>query len=577
MNKAKKSAPKGSARAKRAETTGASARARPLTDERVMIIAPIGADASAMATLLNGHGFECSVCAAPEQVIDEIANSGALLMTEEALAFPSTSALLAALENQPPWSELPIVILTSGGPQLIDLLNTTAKAAASATLLERPIGTDTLVRTMQVALASRRRQYQVRDLLAEQERIRKSLEESEDKLRSLLAREQGLRQAADEANRLKDEFLATMSHELRNPLNVILGYSEILIRNDEIKKSPQLLSMSEALRRNALAQSYLIRDLLELSRLRSGKLILNRETVSIMTAINNATETVRADAEAKQIDIKVEAPAEPLFVSGDLLRLEQIVWNLLTNSVKFTPPGGLVSVQVSGDDDDVVLIVKDTGQGIEKSFLPKVFEMFRQGDARASREHAGMGIGLALVQQLVRLHEGSVTADSEGPGKGTTMTLRLPAKAEANARIPKARKADATDLGRVTVLAVDDDPDTTDLLRYLLEMNGATVITANSGAEALSLAGGRDLDVVVSDISMPSMDGFEFVRRLRSLPGKEDVRVIALTGFGREEDVEQARSEGFVAHVTKPLDIEALLGVVRTFSNNHHAKHEAVQ
>lgn len=577
MKTGKKSGPNGSARADRSENAGASLVARHVSDELVLVIAPIGADASAMATLLHGRGFDCCVCDAPEQVIDDIANAGALLMTEEALAFPSTSTLLAALENQPPWSELPVVILTGGGSQLIDLLNTTAKAAASATLLERPIGTDTLVRIMQVALASRRRQYQVRDLLAEQERIRKSLEESEDKLRSLLAREQGLRQAADDANRLKDEFLATMSHELRNPLNVILGYSEILLRNDEIKKSPQLLNMSEALRRNALAQSHLIRDLLELSRLRSGKLSLNFETVSIMTAINNAIETVRADAEAKQIKIQVEAPPEPLFVDGDLLRLEQIVWNLLANAVKFTPAGGLVSVHVTREDDDVVLIVKDTGQGIEPSFLPKIFEMFRQGDARASREHAGMGIGLALVQQLVRLHEGSVTADSEGPGKGTTITLRLPAQAEATAMVPQPRKAVATDLGRVTVLAVDDDPDTTDLLRYLLEMNGATVITANSGAEALSLARERDLDVVVSDISMPLMDGFEFVRRLRSLPGKEDVRVIALTGFGREEDVEHARSEGFVAHVTKPLDIEALLGFVRALSANNHAKHQAVQ
>ncbi|HEV2904339.1 MAG TPA: ATP-binding protein, partial [Pyrinomonadaceae bacterium] len=430
---------------------------------------------------------------------------------------------------------------------------------------------------IEVALGSRRRQYQVRDLMAEQERNRKRLEETEEKLRSLLSREQGLRQAADDANRLKDEFLATMSHELRNPLNVILGYSELLLRNDEIKKSPHLLRLSEALRRNALAQSYLIRDLLELSRLRSGKLTLNRETVSITTAIDNAIETVREDAEAKEIKIQVHAPPEPLFVDGDLLHLEQIVWNLVANSVKFTRAGGLISVHVTREDDEVVLIVKDTGQGIEKSFLPKIFEMFRQGDARASREHAGMGIGLALVQQLVGLHEGSVTADSEGPGKGTTITLRLPAKAEADARIPPARKTATANLDRITVLAVDDDPDTTDLLRYLLEQNGATVITANSGAEALSVAGERDLDVVVSDISMPSMDGFEFVRRLRSLPGKEDVRVIALTGFGREEDIEHVRNEGFVAHVTKPLDIEALLGLVRTHSDNNHTNHQVLQ
>jgi signal transduction histidine kinase/ActR/RegA family two-component response regulator len=548
---------------------------RPASDEHVIVIAPIGADASAIATLLNERGFYCCVCDQPEQVVDEIANSGALVMTEEALSLPSTSTLVAALEHQPPWSELPVVILTNSASQATDLLASTAKAAGSVTLLERPIGTETLAHTVEAALRSRRRQYQVRDLLAEQERSRQYLEDSEEKLRSLLAREQGLRQAADEANRLKDEFLATLSHELRNPLNVILGYSELLLRSEEMKKSPHLLRLSEALRRNALAQSYLIRDLLELSRLRSGKLTINRETISVMTAINNAIETVRADAEAKHITIHVEAPPDPLFVKADLLRLEQIVWNLLANAVKFTPAGGSVSVQVHRAHDEIILTVKDTGQGIEKSFLPKVFEMFRQGDARASREHAGMGIGLALVQQLVRLHEGTVTADSEGVGKGTTITLRLPARDEAEARVSRVRKLPAVKLDRITVLAVDDDPDTTDLLRHLLEMNGATVITANSGAEALQLVVERAVDVVVSDISMPTMDGFEFVRRLRSLPGKEDVRVIALTGFGREEDIEQMRNEGFVAHVTKPLDVETLLGFVHTLSHQQPATHRA--
>jgi two-component system CheB/CheR fusion protein len=255
-----------------------------------------------------------------------------------------------------------------------------------------------------------------------------------------------------------------------------------------------------------------------------------------------------------------------LFVHGDLFRLEQIVWNLLANAVKFTPAGGSVSIRVAQEADEIVVTIKDTGQGIEKSFLPKVFDMFRQGDARASREHAGMGIGLALVQQFVRLHEGSVAVDSEGAGKGTTITLRLPAKAEAEAIVSPARQLPAARLDQITVLAVDDDPDTTDLLRYLLEMDGATVITANSGAEALQLANGRALDVVVSDISMPTMDGFEFVRRLHSLPGQEDVQVIALTGYGRAEDIAQVRSEGFFAHVTKPLDVDAFLGFVRTLS-----------
>ena len=408
-------------------------------NERVMVIAPLGRDATSIADLLNANGFSASICADPSADADGLVSAGALIMTEEALEFAQIGYLLAALQNQPPWSELPVIILTSGGKsRLAQLLDVAARAARSATLLERPIATDTLLRAINVALRSRRRQYEVRDLIFEQQRIQQKLEKNEEQLRILLARERGLRQAADEANRLKDEFLATISHELRNPLNVMLGYSELLLRMDEIKQSPQLSQMSEALRRNALAQSYLIRDLLELSRLRSGKLTLNLETVSLATAINNAIETVRADADTKNISIDLALPISPIFLEGDSLRLEQIIWNLLSNSVKFTDAGGKIRVAVAREDGDAVLTVEDTGQGIHPAFLPRVFDMFRQGDTRASRQHSGLGIGLALVQQLVRLHKGSVEAFSEGPGKGTTFTIHLPAKHELTAIGPDA-------------------------------------------------------------------------------------------------------------------------------------------
>jgi signal transduction histidine kinase/ActR/RegA family two-component response regulator len=552
--------------------TGSVSKLAEQNDERIFVIAPVGGDANAIASLLTAHDFQASVCPDSATSAVEIIRAGALVMTEEAFESATTTNLLIALEDQPPWSELPVIILTSGGAsRLTRLFDLAADAAGGVTLLERPISTETLLRTINVALRSRRRQYQVRDLIAEQERNRASLEESEEKLRLLLTREQGLRQAADEANRLKDEFLATMSHELRNPLNVILGYSELLLRTDEIKASPHLLRLSEALRRNAVAQSHLIRDLLELSRLRSGKLTLNSETVSLMTAINNAVETVRADAEAKDIVVDIRPPAEPLFVNGDLLRLEQIVWNLLTNAVKFTPDGGQVTVRLERENHQAILIVEDTGQGIEASFLPNVFEMFRQGDARASREHTGMGIGLALVQQLVKLHGGAVVAYSAGLGRGTRFTVSLPEKTEKTKRIALAPAPAGETLDELKVLAVDDDEDTTALLRYLLEMNGAKVTTANSGIEALGLAQEAHFDVVLSDISMPSMDGFEFVRRLRALPGKEDIRVVALTGFGRKEDIEHAETEGFVAHLTKPFDVEALLQFLSRLSGEDHS------
>jgi len=534
-------------------------------NERVMVIAPLGRDATSIADLLNANGFAASICADPSTDADELVSAGALIMTEEALEFAQIGYLLAALKNQPAWSELPVIILTSGGrSRLAQQLDVAARAARSATLLERPIATDTLLRAINVALRSRRRQYEVRDLIFEQQRIQQKLEKNEEQLRMLLARERGLRQAADEANRLKDEFLATISHELRNPLNVMLGYSELLLRMEQIKQSPQLSQMSEALRRNALAQSYLIRDLLELSRLRSGKLTLNLETVSLATAINNAIETVRADADTKNISIDLALPISPIFLEGDSLRLEQIIWNLLSNSVKFTDAGGKIRVALDREDGEAVLTVEDTGQGIHPAFLPRVFDMFRQGDTRASREHSGLGIGLALVQQLVRLHKGSVEAFSEGLGKGTTFTIRLPAKRELTALTADEPLLDPLEgLTGLRVLAVDDDEDNTSLLRQLLELSGARVLTANSGPTALALAANSDVDIVLSDISMPGMDGFEFVRRLRKLNGKENVRVIALTGFGRRDDIEQAHNEGFVAHLTKPIDFDKLIKMLQ--------------
>ena len=385
---------------------------------------------------------------------------------------------------------------------------------------------------------------------------------AENERERLLESEQALRHVAEEANRLKDEFLAIMSHELRNPLNVILGYSELLVRSQEIGESPQLLRMAEAIKRNAVAQSKLIRDLLDLSRLRSGKLELNCETVSLITSINNAIDTVRAEADAKQIAMEVVAGDDALFVNGDPVRLEQIVWNLLNNSVKFTPVGGRITVRVNTERNGVSLTITDTGQGIHASFLPYVFEMFRQADGGTNRSQSGMGIGLAVVQQLVELHKGSITASSDGPNKGASFMVTLPVSSEKEA--PRAPIRDLpTNLKTLSILVVDDSEDTTEMLAQLLKFSGASVKVANSGGEALRIISENQFDVVLSDIAMPAMDGFEFLRRLRQLPGKESLPVVALTGFGRPEDIERARAAGFFSHVTKPFELEAIMETLR--------------
>ena len=409
------------------------------------------------------------------------------------------------------------------------------------------------------------------DLLARQTADYLERRRVEEEREQLLAREHELRQTAEDANRLKDEFLAIMSHELRNPLNVILGYAELLLRMEEIKESPNLHRMADAVKRNAVAQSKLIRDLLDLSRLRSGKLELNRETVSPIASVENAIETVRIDADAKEIEIVVIASDDVMFVQADPVRLEQIIWNLLNNSVKFTPRGGRITVRLEEDIDEIVLTVSDTGQGIDTSFLPHIFEIFRQADAGTSRSQSGMGIGLAVVQQLVELHGGSVSADSAGKGKGATFTIRLPRS--VNTKMPIAPLTDFAigSLSGMTVLVVDDSEDTTEMVRHLLEIGGATVHAAMSGREALRIARKQEFDVVLSDISMPGMDGFEFLSKLRQIPGKEDLPAVALTGFGRPEDVQRARNEGFYAHLTKPFDIQTLAKLLQKLPGNHTA------
>ncbi|MEN3327409.1 MAG: hypothetical protein V7638_2216 [Acidobacteriota bacterium] len=381
----------------------------------------------------------------------------------------------------------------------------------------------------------------------------------------LLTSVQEARDAAEKANQLKDEFLATLSHELRNPLNVILGYSELLLRMREIEESPRLVQMAEALRRNAQSQSQLINDLLDLSRLQRGKISLNQETVSLPPIIDNAVETVRADATAKGIDIRVNVGDKLLLVEGDRLRLQQIAWNLLNNAVKFTPAGGSIEIALSNENENAVFVVTDSGQGIDPTFLPQVFEMFRQADGSNRRRHGGLGIGLALVHQLVQLHRGSISAASDGPNKGARFTVRLPLLPET-ARMRTPASSGAVELNvfaQTNFLIVDDSEDTIAMLQELLKVAGANVMCATNGADALRIAAENEFDVILSDISMPEMDGFEFLQRLRKIDGRQNVPVVAITGFGRSDDIARARAAGFYSHLTKPLNLQVLTDVLQ--------------
>jgi two-component system CheB/CheR fusion protein len=393
--------------------------------------------------------------------------------------------------------------------------------------------------------------------ITERRQIERSREE-------LFKREKAARAQAEEANRLKDQFLATLSHELRNPLNIIAGYSEVLARSSEAKESDLICHAAETIQRYADVQSQLINDLLDLSRLETGKLALEPRPLSLAAVMGDAVESIRGQAAEKEIMLSVALPAEPIVVNADQVRVQQIVWNLVTNAVKFTPKGGRISVSLERDGREAALTVEDNGQGIDQEFLPHVFEMFRQADASATRKQGGMGIGLALVRQLAELHGGRVEARSEGVGRGSRFIVRLPLHTDS--RTPYIAATNRVAEGELTgarILVVDDTQDSLNMLRVLLTDKGAIIETALNGEEGLRAAESSDFDLILSDISMPGMDGYEFLRALREKPRHATTPAIALTGFGRTEDVERARQAGFTTHLTKPLDFGSLVKLAR--------------
>ena len=394
--------------------------------------------------------------------------------------------------------------------------------------------------------------------------------EEENKRVTLLAREQEARQDAESANRLKDEFMATLSHELRTPLNAIMGWAHLL-RTGGLDEATAARAL-ETIDRNAKAQNQLINDILDVSRIITGKLHLSMQPVEPGAVVEAALETVRPAAAAKQI--KIEASLEPGAgtMSGDPDRLQQVVWNLLSNAIKFTPNGGKVEVRLRRVDSQVVIEVADSGGGISPEFLPHVFERFRQGDASTTRSHVGLGLGLAIVRHLVELHGGTVEASSPGEGKGATFSVRLPL---VNARRPEEPApdaagpggpppADALRLNGLRVLIVDDDVEGREAMTAVLEKEGVRVTAVSSPDEALEAIRRESPDVLLSDIEMPGEDGHSFIRRVRELPADRggEIPAAALTAYARGEDRQKALRAGFQVHVAKPVRPEELTAVI---------------
>jgi signal transduction histidine kinase len=363
-----------------------------------------------------------------------------------------------------------------------------------------------------------------------------------------------------EANRAKDVFLATLSHELRTPLTPVVGWIKLLRSGSLDEKS--VLQALDAIERNAWLQSRLIDDLLDTSRIATGKLHFEPIPTDLNDSVTAALETVKESAALRNIELEVNLHQQPLVVVGEPIRLQQIAWNLISNAIKFTEPNGKVNITTLNKEGQATLIVEDSGIGISSEFLPHVFDRFRQADGSTSRLHGGLGLGLAIAHALTKLHGGELSAESDGVGLGARFTLSVEFVPEVSVSSkPKEKKANS--LAGIDILIVEDSEDTLSLLSAIFGKEGAKVTTASSANEALDSIKGKRPNLIVSDIGMPDTDGYEFLQRVKVLPGMDQVPAIAISGYASDEDRARAFDVGYVALVPKPIDVDDLFGIIQ--------------
>jgi two-component system CheB/CheR fusion protein len=389
------------------------------------------------------------------------------------------------------------------------------------------------------------------------------VKEAEKRNQTVLAQEKLIRAEAETAARLREEFLAILSHELKQPLNLIHLNAELLRRLPEFRDSEKVKKIAETIRNSAISQATLINDLLDLSRVNTGKLKLNKERINIVTVLDNIATAFQDDAAKKHIRLRNETSEQSIVVSADSTRLEQIIWNLLSNAIKFTQDGGEITVSLTKYDGSVCLSVKDNGKGIEPQYLPFLFEMFNQAESSTTREHGGLGIGLALVKQLAESHGGYVQVQSDGTGHGAIFSVYLPLPAQPmTAEQISNLAADISIVKDKQILLVDDDYGGISAFAEILISHGAHLVCADSADQALDLLSKSKFDLIVSDIAMPGKDGYALMAEIQRNGNDLDTPVIALTGFGRLIDVERALKAGFSAHLQKPVNLDAFAKTV---------------
>ncbi|MBA3597723.1 MAG: response regulator [Methylibium sp.] len=504
--------------------------------ERVIVLAPTARDGEVTARLLAGVSIHSVLGQGWRHAEDLIrAGAGALMVTDATLADPAFKGLLRALQSQPSWSNLPVLALCRHGHQASALREAGLR---NLTVMDRPTSTRVMVSTVKTALRGRRWQYQIRDQMD-------SLQQADRSLRL--------------ADQRKDEFLATLAHELRNPLAPIRTGLQLLLRvaDDPVK----LRGVTDMMERQMSQLLCLLDDLLEVSRISTGKLLLQRERLDLRRVVETALEACAPLVARGGHRLDVALPDEEICVDGDLTRLVQSLSNIVNNAAKYTPDGGRISVALGRAGEAAVLTVTDNGIGLPPDMLVRVFDMFAQVNRALERSQGGLGVGLALVRSLVSLHGGTVSAQSPGPGEGSTFTITLPLVHE----LPQAAVAAKAAQGLATprsILVVDDNQDAAESLAMLLGINGHEVRVEHGGHAALETAVSFLPQAVFCDLGMPGMGGYEFATRLRQDRRFANALLVALTGWGAEEDKERSRAAGFDAHLTKPASVAAVAALL---------------
>jgi signal transduction histidine kinase/ActR/RegA family two-component response regulator len=506
-------------------------------EARVLLLALTARDSETTQAILAAAGITATVCASFGELLRELAcGASALAVAEERMGFSDLARLAQRLREQPAWSDLPVLLLTRRGAD-----SPTARSAVrelgNVTLLERPLRISALMSAVRTALRARGRQLQIRGHLEERERTAESL------------------RLADQR---KDEFLATLGHELRNPLSPLLAGVHLLRKL--ASEDPDMGRVIGMLERQVQHLVRLVGDLLEVSRITRGVIEVEREPIDLTALLNATVDTAQPILDAARHRLVIQLPPEPITITGDSVRLTQVFTNLLANAAKYTNAGGEISLELRREGDRALISVRDTGIGIAQEHLHSVFDMFVQVDRSSRSSQGGLGIGLTLVRSLVSMHGGTVEARSAGPGEGSEFVVTLPIASVAEIAPSAALVPDGPPR---RVLVVDDNRDAANTLGALLRMLGNSVAVAHSGESALAALPTFEPELILLDLGMPHMNGFEVARRIRASARHSDVRLIALTGWGQAADVERSRRAGFDQHVVKPLDIERLRDLLR--------------